>query len=59
MLKSIIYTIHHIPGFTGVYFAGYILELTGSWPAIFNATAVVNVFGLLVFVFLGSGEPIV
>jgi len=46
-------------GFTGVYFAGYILELTGSWPAIFNATAVVNVFGLLVFVFLGSGEPIV
>ena len=52
-------TIHLIPGFTGVYFAGYILELTGSWPAIFNATAVVNVFGLLVFVFLGSGEPIV
>ena len=49
-----------IPGFVGVYLAGYILEVTGgSWIAVFNVTAAINAVGLAVFVAFGSGNPIV
>ncbi len=47
-----------VPGFVGVYLAGYILELTGSWVAVFNLTATINAFGLLAFVLFGSGTAI-
>ena len=46
-------------GFIGVYLVGYILELTGSWSAVFNVTAVINLIGLSVFALFGSGTPIV
>jgi hypothetical protein len=39
--------------------AGYILDVTGSWIAVFNVTAAINVFGLVVFLAFGSGNPIV
>lgn len=48
-----------IPGFVGVYLAGYILELTGSWAAVFNVTAVINLFGICIFTLFGSGVPII
>jgi len=48
-----------IPGFVGVYLAGYILELSGSWSAVFNVTAVINICGIIVFSIFGSGNPIV
>ncbi|CAH1255163.1 SLC17A9 [Branchiostoma lanceolatum] len=48
-----------IPGVVGVYLAGHILELTGSWAAVFHLTAVINTFGLLVFLIYGSAERIV
>jgi len=48
-----------IPGFIGVYLVGYILEVTGSWSAVFNVTAVINLIGLSVFALFGSGTPIV
>ena len=46
-------------GFIGVYIAGYILELTGSWSAVFNITALINFVGITTFVIFGSGNPIV
>ena len=46
-------------GFLGVYLAGYILEVTGSWSAVFNATAVINFLGIAIFIIFGSGTPIV
>ena len=48
-----------ISGFIGVYIAGYILELTGSWAAVFNVTAVINLIGITIFAIFGSGTPIV
>ena len=49
----------HFTGFIGVYLVGYILEVTGSWSAVFNVTAVINLIGLSVFALFGSGTPIV
>lgn len=46
------------PGFIGVYIAGYILELTGSWSAVFNVTAFINFVGIATFIVFGSGNPI-
>ena len=46
-------------GFLGVYLAGYILDITGSWAAVFNTTAVINLFGIVIFFIFGSGTPIV
>lgn len=45
-------------GFVGVYLAGYILELSGSWAAVFNVTAVINMVGIAVYLVYGSGQPI-
>ena len=56
MLKSCFF---FIIGFLGVYLAGYILEVTGSWSAVFNATAVINFLGIAIFIIFGSGTPIV
>ena len=53
------HNLFNILGFVGVYLAGYILELTGSWSAVFNVTAVINLFGIFVFTTFGSGVPIV
>lgn len=48
-----------IPGFVGVYIAGYILESTQSWSSVFNQTALVCVFGWATFTIFGSGKKIV
>lgn len=48
-----------VPGFVSVYFAGFILETTKSWPAVFGSCALINVAGCLVFLVFGRGEPIV
>ncbi len=45
-------------GFIGVYLAGYILDVTGSWTSVFNVTALINLIGVSVFVAFGSGKPI-
>nr|CAD7402251.1 unnamed protein product [Timema poppensis] len=52
-------TIGAVPGFLGVYLAGYILETTKSWVAVFQATAAINILGCIVFVIYGSAKPIV
>lgn len=48
-----------VPGFVGVYIAGHILDVTGSWAMVFNATAVVCLFGCAVYVALGTGKKII
>lgn len=56
---GIMNTVGAIPGFTGVYLAGYILETTKQWSAVFQATAAINIFGCILFVWFGSAEPII
>jgi len=56
---GIINTVGSTSGFIGVYFVGCILDWTGSWSAVFNITAVINLVGITVFAFFGSGVPIV
>ena len=58
LLKNI-QVVFLISGFIGVYFVGCILDWTGSWSAVFNITAVINLVGITVFALFGSGVPIV
>ena len=46
-------------GFVGVYIAGYILEVSHSWTAVFNQTAVISLVGWAVFIMFGTGKKIV
>ncbi|CAL1529513.1 unnamed protein product [Lymnaea stagnalis] len=48
-----------IPGFIGVYIAGHVLEVTKSWNAVFGQTALVNVFGWIVYTTFGTGKKVV
>ena len=60
VLPYIIITIvHFISGFVGVYIAGYILDMTGSWAAVFTETAVVCFTGWIVFMIFGTGKQLV
>ena len=54
-----VFCVATISGFVGVYMAGHILESTKSWSAVFNQTAVVCVFGCIVFTLFGTGKQIV
>lgn len=56
---GIMNTVGAIPGFVGVYLAGYILETSESWSTVFNLTALLNVLGCLSFVIFGIAKPIV
>ncbi|KAJ8680594.1 hypothetical protein QAD02_016381 [Eretmocerus hayati] len=51
-------TIGAIPGFLGVYFAGYILHLTNSWAVVFMYMFVIEVIGGIVYLIFGSGKAI-
>lgn len=48
-----------IPGFIGVYMAGHILEVTKSWSAVFNQTAIVSLVGWIVYTIFGTGKQII
>ncbi|GFO27656.1 solute carrier family 17 member 9 [Plakobranchus ocellatus] len=48
-----------IPGFIGVYIAGHILETTKSWNAVFGQTAVVCLFGWVVYLIFGTGKKVI
>ncbi|XP_067001779.2 voltage-gated purine nucleotide uniporter SLC17A9 isoform X2 [Anabrus simplex] len=52
-------TVGAVPGFLGVYLAGYILETTKSWSAVFHTTAAINMIGCIIYVVFGSGNAIV
>ncbi|XP_063236851.1 voltage-gated purine nucleotide uniporter SLC17A9 isoform X2 [Bacillus rossius redtenbacheri] len=51
-------TVGAVPGFLGVYLAGFILDLTKSWSAVFRTTAAINALGCAVFLAFGSAEAI-
>ncbi|KAK7861820.1 hypothetical protein R5R35_000583 [Gryllus longicercus] len=51
-------TVGAVPGFLGVYLAGYMLEVTQNWAAVFHTTALINIFGGIVFILFGSGNTI-
>lgn len=48
-----------IPGFLGVYFAGFILEASGSWKTVFTSVFATNLVGLGIFIIGGTGEKII
>ncbi|XP_077493901.1 major facilitator superfamily transporter 18 [Amblyomma americanum] len=51
-------TIGAIPGFLGVYLAGYVVDVTRSWSLIFYLTAFLNLLGCTAFLLFGRGQPI-
>lgn len=56
-LLGITNTAGALPGVLGVTFAGYLLDLTGSWPmAVFFPTAVCQVFGAIMYSIMASSE---
>ena len=58
-IPGIMNTVGAIPGFAGVYLAGYILEVTQSWSAVFTQTSVVCFIGWAVFTVFGTGKKVV
>ncbi|XP_039257129.2 voltage-gated purine nucleotide uniporter SLC17A9-like [Styela clava] len=48
-----------IPGFLGVYMAGFILNASGNWKTVFTSVFVTNVIGLSIFLYGGTGEKII
>ncbi|XP_014477312.1 PREDICTED: solute carrier family 17 member 9 [Dinoponera quadriceps] len=52
-------TVGAVPGFLGVYFAGYILYLTHSWSVVFLSIAVVDLLGCISYLLFGSGQAII
>lgn len=55
-LAGITNTAGTIPGIVGIYITGWILEITGSWPLVFQTAAVVSLTGMVVFLLFSSGE---
>lgn len=51
-------TIGAIPGFLGVYLAGYVVDATRSWSLIFYMTSLLNLVGCAAFLIFGRGQPI-
>ncbi|KAL1483272.1 hypothetical protein MTO96_033299 [Rhipicephalus appendiculatus] len=51
-------TIGAIPGFLGVYLAGYVVDATRSWSLIFYLTSLLNLVGCAAFLVFGRGQPI-
>ncbi|XP_067856593.1 solute carrier family 17 member 9b isoform X2 [Heptranchias perlo] len=41
-----------------VYFAGYLIESSGSWPSVFNLISIVNTFGLSIFIIFGQATRV-
>ncbi|XP_072412776.1 solute carrier family 17 member 9b isoform X2 [Chiloscyllium punctatum] len=41
-----------------VYFAGYLIETSGSWPSVFSLISIVNTFGLSIFIIFGQATRV-
>ena len=57
-LMGITNTAGTIPGIIGVFVSGLILELTGSWALVFQVTAGVTVFGMVVYLLFASADKL-
>lgn len=52
-------TIATIPGVVGVAIAGWLVDLTGTYTAVFAVAATISVVGTLVYVIFGRAQPII
>ncbi|MNC94375.1 hypothetical protein D3C83_112120 [compost metagenome] len=59
MLIGISNTFGTVPGIVGVAVAGWLVDVSGSYAAIFALVAVINLLGTAVWVAFASGERIV
>ena len=57
-LMGITNTASTMPGIVGVFVSGLILELTGSWALVFQMTAGVTVFGLVIYLLFASADKL-
>ena len=57
-LMGITNTLGAVPGIIGVYTAGLILELTGSWTLVFQLAGVVSLFGMLFYLRYVSADKL-
>jgi len=48
-----------VPGFVGVYVAGFLQQSFGGWSAVFISTSINCVIGGVFFLVFASGEAIV
>lgn len=48
-----------VPGFVGVYAAGYILETYHSWSYVFSCTGFVCLIGVAIYTAFGTGKQII
>jgi MFS family permease len=55
-LMGVTNTIAAVPGIIGVYTAGLILELTGSWALVFQLAGVISLFGMLFYLRFASAD---
>ncbi|MDG1474419.1 MAG: hypothetical protein P8Q37_05915 [Porticoccaceae bacterium] len=55
-LMGITNTFAAIPGIIGVYAAGLILELTGSWILVFQLAGLVSVIGMIYYLRNATAE---
>jgi ACS family sodium-dependent inorganic phosphate cotransporter len=55
-LMGITNTIATVPGIIGVYTAGLILELTGSWAMVFQLAGAICLFGMLFYLRFASAD---
>lgn len=55
-LMGITNTIAAVPGIIGVYTAGLILELTGSWAMFFQLAGAISLFGMLFYLRFASAD---
>ncbi|KAA0198849.1 Solute carrier family 17 member 9 [Fasciolopsis buskii] len=57
-LYGVMATVGTIPGFLGVYLAGYLLDVTHQWSVVFFSTSVFSLIGWIAYTLYGSAEPI-
>jgi MFS family permease len=55
-LMGVTNTVAAVPGIIGVYAAGLILELTGSWILVFQLAGLVSVIGMIYYLRHASAE---
>jgi hypothetical protein len=59
IIVGLINTAGAIPGFVGVYVAGYLLQTFGNWSVVFRSAAAMCFLGSAVFATFASADKII